>query len=75
MSALIVVYGENGAKIRQCDARCYNAKHEKCVCCCGGKNHGVGLDKAIDNTREMVEELLVKPEYRIGSNVLQPKLF
>ena len=42
----------SGGKVRRCDARCYNAKGPKCRCICGGRNHGVGLQKAIENTRE-----------------------
>lgn len=37
------------ATLRCCDARCYNAIHEDCDCCCGGLNHGVGEDKAREN--------------------------
>lgn len=43
--------GETG----RCDAKCYNATGGKCDCICGGKNHGVGLKKAQENTREYVD--------------------
>ncbi len=38
----------------QCGARCYDAKSspEKCICICGGKNHGVGLSKAWNENHE-----------------------
>ena len=36
-----------------CNEQCYNAKSEVCLCCCGGVNHGVGLQKAIENTKQM----------------------
>lgn len=35
---------------QRCDANCYNAQHEKCECCCGGMNHGKGIEKAIEIT-------------------------
>jgi hypothetical protein len=38
---------------QRCDARCFNAKGGNCQCICGGRNHGVGIDKALDNVREM----------------------
>lgn len=38
---------------RRCDARCYNGKHAVCSCICGGKNHGAGLQQAMDNVREI----------------------
>ena len=39
----------------RCDAKCYNATGGQCVCICGGANHGVGQQKALDNTREYVD--------------------
>lgn len=39
--------------VRRCDARCYNAHGGECDCICGGRNHGAGVDKALDNVREM----------------------
>lgn len=56
MVALIVEKTSSG-RIRTCNSRCYNAKGAVCVCCCGGKNHGVGFDKAIENTRETAEKI------------------
>ena len=37
---------------RRCDAKCYDAKHPKCTCICGGMNHGAGGVQAIINTHE-----------------------
>lgn len=49
MAALIVAFDEQG-KAYTCDARCYDAAHpsaEGCRCvCCGGRNHGRGLNRA-----------------------------
>jgi hypothetical protein len=37
---------------RRCDARCYDGgKDGKCKCICQGINHGVGLEKAKENTQ------------------------
>lgn len=54
MTTLIEVRNSSGV-VGRCDARCYNAKNPDCDCICGGKNHGAGIEKAVDNTREMVE--------------------
>ena len=70
MTTLIRVF-KNGKCVGRCDASCHNAKHPECVCCCGGKNHGVGVDRAIENTREMT----FKEEVELGLDVLQPRLF
>lgn len=51
MTVLMSVHSSEGCE-GQCDGKCYNAKGGKCTCICGGKNHGVGLEQAIDNTRE-----------------------
>lgn len=71
MATLIRVI-ENGKCVGRCDASCYNAKHDKCVCCCGGRNHGVGLQQAIENTRELLDELT---GVEFGQEVLQMRLF
>ena len=41
----------------KCDAKCYDAKHPGCVCCCGGLNHGVGFIKAFENTFNHFEKM------------------
>ena len=62
MPSLIIERGTIGKSRGQCDSRCYNAKSPKCLCCCAGRNHGVGLQKAIDTTRTMTEELLQRAQ-------------
>jgi hypothetical protein len=48
---MIVLYQlRNGRRVRQCDSRCYNGEiHVECHCICGGQNHGVGLEQAVNN--------------------------
>jgi len=36
------------SKVKTCDARCHNAKHEKCNCWCGGRFHGKGNEGALN---------------------------
>jgi hypothetical protein len=48
VTTLIHVRFGNGQSYR-CDARCYDAKQPGCECICGGKNHGVGMAKAVEN--------------------------
>lgn len=55
MTTLIAAYNSEGC-IGRCDAKCYNATCPDCDCICGGQNHGVGLNKAMDNTRQNVED-------------------
>jgi hypothetical protein len=45
-----------GDVVGRCDAACYDAKHDPCVCVCASTNHGVGLEQAMVNTREMAKE-------------------
>lgn len=52
---LIEVRNSEGI-VGRCDAKCYLAEHENCECVCGGKNHGAGLQQAMDNTREQAEQ-------------------
>lgn len=51
MTTLIIVHTSHGCAGR-CDARCYEAKDQACFCICNGKNHGMGLEQAITNTKE-----------------------
>lgn len=68
MSCLI--YASNGDHcIGKCDANCYNATHPECDCICGGKNHGVGLAKAQDNTRQYAEKWMVRYAKEKGIDV------
>ena len=55
MTTLIAVYNNDGCKGR-CDARCYEACEPHCDCVCGGRNHGAGLERAVENTRELANE-------------------
>jgi predicted RNase H-like HicB family nuclease len=63
MTTLIAAYNSEGC-IGRCDAKCYNATCPECDCICGGANHGVGRDKAIENTRELAEQWM--EEYKHG---------
>ncbi|MCA9875472.1 MAG: hypothetical protein KC441_17500 [Anaerolineales bacterium] len=81
MTTLISYQSSSGEKGR-CDAKCYNAKNENCTCICGGKNHGAGLDQAIENTREMVEDWIAAyeaihgpSEIKVNDQVRQLTLF
>ena len=51
MTTLLEIRDGSGKLVGRCDARCYNAKHDDCTCICHGKNHGIGLDVAIEQTR------------------------
>jgi hypothetical protein len=44
--------------VRRCDGRCYNGKNKTCVCICGGRNHGVGLEQALKNVQEIFQPML-----------------
>lgn len=53
----LIIKHKDGKRKGQCDSRCYNAKTPTCICCCGGANHGVGLQKALDITKEIAEQI------------------
>ena len=42
---------------RKCDESCYNAKHIGCNCICHGKNHGLGLQHALDTASQTAEAI------------------
>lgn len=82
MSTLIAVYNSEGC-VGRCDAKCYEATHPECDCICGGRNHGAGKQKAMENTHELVEGWLEEyaerkglTDYRAELGLeLQPTLF
>ena len=65
MAVLIEVRTSSGV-VGRCDAKCYNAQHPECECICGGANHGVGLARALENTREMAEAWMEEYARRKG---------
>ena len=54
----LISTGTSSGKKGRCDARCYNAKSKKCKCCCGGMNHGAGLQNAAQNTQQYADQLV-----------------
>jgi hypothetical protein len=68
MSTLIAVYNSEGC-VGRCDAKCYEAKEPACDCICRGANHGAGLTKAMENTRELADEWLEAYEEKTGLNI------
>jgi hypothetical protein len=51
----LISYASSGGDQGRCDAKCYEAENEPCDCICQGRNHGAGLEQALDNTRELAE--------------------
>lgn len=45
-----------------CDSRCYCAKGPICNCICGGVNHGVGYEQAVENCRKILNVALTYEE-------------
>lgn len=71
MTTLIAVYTNDGCEGR-CDAKCYEAHEPDCHCVCGGLNHGAGLIKATENTRELFGVML--SEYAKSNQVTYEKV-
>ena len=60
---IIMSQGDNHGE-RRCTAACYNAHGDKCVCCCGGANHGKGLQGALQSQEEHFGASRVLAEFR-----------
>jgi hypothetical protein len=52
--------GNSSGESGRCDAKCYDAKGGACHCCCGGKNHGVGVKQAVENVTEYCKEMIME---------------
>lgn len=57
---VLAAYDGQGNCLGRCDDRCHSAQTppSSCQCICGGKNHGQGLTKALENTREQAQAWL-----------------
>jgi hypothetical protein len=85
MATLIAVYNSDGC-VGRCDAKCHEAASPacECDCICGGRNHGVGEKKAVENTQQYCEEMIDQwkqkhndpdQSFQITKDVSQFKLF
>jgi len=55
MTTVLEARSSEGSLIGRCNAKCHTAKGDTCNCICAGKNHGVGLEQAIENSRELAQ--------------------
>lgn len=60
-----------GRLIGRCASRCYEAVNPKCECVCGGKNHGKGAVRAIQQTL-VTRHGLIPPEWRDRGEIIFP---
>jgi hypothetical protein len=51
----LISWSTSGGSQGRCDAKCYEAREPACHCVCGGRNHGAGLQQAIENTTQHAE--------------------
>jgi hypothetical protein len=81
--ASLILVRSGGSVVGACDATCYDARHETCVCTgCGGANHGAGLEQAITNTRRLHAQWLERARtglpdvsFELDASVTQLALF
>ena len=75
MASLLII--RRGVDIvGQCDELCYDAKHPKCVCrACGGTNHGLGYEAAVENTRRLVAKWDAPGDVEVADAVQNLTLF
>jgi hypothetical protein len=69
---LIEIRRADGTLVGRCDARCYNATTPECECCCGGKNHGRGVERAVAQTREQAFTMI--PVLEMDQRKLQEQI-
>jgi len=55
VAVAIIVRNADG-ELGRCDGKCYDAPpHTRCVCVCGGANHGVGRLDAMASAERIAE--------------------
>ena len=50
----------------RCNAKCYNAKGDRCTCICDGLNHGTGYKQAIENMVKMLEVFALPEDMEVA---------
>jgi len=67
-----------GRVLGRCDANCYDAKGTECHCICGGANHGVGFEVAIEDRHFLTDdEILEECKYWLNGEkaaVIRPPI-
>lgn len=66
----LISAGNSEGTYGRCDAKCYTADSPFCNCICGGANHGVGLQTAIEQTSASFAEWMNKLEIEKGEKVV-----
>lgn len=59
---------------KQCVSRCWEAQKDKCVCVCGGVNHGI-IQREANKTRKLVHDNKILPVPDGFGKVVQGELF
>lgn len=67
MSSTLIALYLGRDLVGRCDVNCWGGTDARCECVCGTLNHGVGLERAIEQTRSMVALWL--DEYRERGHV------
>ena len=73
MATVFEAWRVDGSLIGRCDAKCHDAKGDKCKCVCAGLNHGVGLINTTVNTE--VFNRLIDENIKYGTRAIQRPLF
>ena len=56
MTTMITVCSSDGCE-GLCDTRCHDAVTPECDCVCGGLNHGVVFEQAVEKKRALFEQM------------------
>ena len=78
MTTVLAVYNGEGC-VGRCDAKCHEATTRECDCICGGRNHGIGIARALTQTREDLERMTspdaldrFERHHRVGATRVEP---
>lgn len=77
----LISWSTSGGSKGRCDAKCYEAREPACDCICGGRNHGAGLQRAIENTTQQAQGWISQArargfrDFRLASQVQSEPLF
>lgn len=62
-----IIAWQNGLQTRRCDGKCHEAKSpaSECKCICGGRFHGIGGKRAVDECEAEIAAVMVDIQARL----------
>jgi len=68
----IIVYSTHDGVVHTCSASCYNSQQHECTCICRGRNHRLGLDRALKMNRQWIKN---HPRFQLPNGEIPESIY